>query len=82
MARRSDPGHPEPVEIDLGMQKAFEVQMVVTELLNEGRTLYLVDQSEIAKGAELHPKHCRVLVQPQDAERVREVFVEAGFLDA
>ena len=80
MRRHDDPDHPEPVEIDLGLHPAYEVEMIVTQLENEGLKLYLVAQSDIAKAADLHPKHCRVLVQPKDADRVREVFTEAGYL--
>ena len=80
MAHDDDPDHPAPVTIDLGMQKAFEVQMVVGQLLDEGLTVYLVDQSDIGKAAELYPKHCRVLVHAQDEQRAREVFTDAGFL--
>jgi hypothetical protein len=74
--------HPEPATIDLGTQKAFDVQMVVTELQNEGLTLYLLDAGDLGEATELYPKECKVLVKAEEADRAREVFVEAGFLEA
>lgn len=74
--------HPEPVTIDLGTQKAFDVQMVVTELQNEGLTLYLLDAGDLGESTELYPKECKVLVKAEEADRAREVFVDAGFLEA
>ncbi len=78
--RREDPDHPAPVEIDLGMRVAWEVEMVVAKLQSEGCSLYLVDQSEIAKAADVFPKHCRILVATADEARVRQELAEVGFL--
>lgn len=75
-----EPGHEAPVEIDLGMRHVYEVEPVVAALEDEGCRVYLVDQSDIAKAAELHPKRCRVLVAPADEDRARELFAEAGLL--
>ena len=72
--------HPEPVTIDLGAQKAFEVQIVVSELLDEGLTLYLLDAGDLGEASQLYPAQCKVLVKAEDAERAREVFTTAGFL--
>jgi len=74
--------HPEPVTIDLGEQKAFDVQLIVTELLNEGLTLYLLDAGDLGEATELYPKQCKVLVKADEADQVRAVFVDAGFLEA
>lgn len=79
-AKADDPAHPAPVEIDLGVRQVFEVQIVVAKLVDEGCHVYLVDQSDIAKAAELYPKHCRLLVAPADEERVRAELVASGFL--
>ena len=84
-ARTADGGdgavdHDAPVELDLGMRHVYEVELVVGALEDEGCRVYLVDQSDIAKAAELHPKRCRVLVAPADEARAREVFAEAGLL--
>ncbi|MCB0972811.1 MAG: hypothetical protein KDA97_14995, partial [Acidimicrobiales bacterium] len=78
--RADDEGHEAPVEIDLGMRHVYEVQVVVGALNDEGCRTYLVDQSDLAYAAELHPKRCRVLVAPADEARAREAFAEAGFL--
>lgn len=78
--RHEDPDHPAPVEIDLGLQVAFEVEMAVAKLQSEGCSLYLVAQSEIAKAADVFPKHCRILVATADEARVRQELTEAGFL--
>ena len=73
--------HPEPVTIDLGAQKAFEVQIVVSELLSEGVTLYLLDAGDLGEASELYPAQCKVLVKKEDEARAREVFTTAGFLE-
>ena len=72
--------HPEPIEIDLGVHQAFEVQMIVTELENEGLKVFFEAEGDLGEAAELYPKQCRILVQPQDEARVREVFTDAGYL--
>jgi hypothetical protein len=74
--------HPAPVTIDLGEQKAFDVQLVVTELLNEGLTLYLLEAGDLGDTSPLYPAQCKVLVKAEDADQARAVFVDAGFLDA
>lgn len=74
--------HPEPVTLDLGVQKAFDVQLVVTELLDEGLTLYLLDAGDLGDTTPLYPAQCKVLVKADEAERARAAFVEAGFLEA
>jgi hypothetical protein len=74
--------HPEPVTIDLGLQKAFEVQIVVSELISEGITLYLLDAGDLGEASELYPAQCKVLAKAEDEARVRQVFVDAGILDA
>jgi hypothetical protein len=79
-ATEDDGDHAAPIEIDLGMQKSFEVEMVVGKLESEGCRVYLVAQNEIAKPSDLWPKHCRVLVAAADEARVREELTEAGFL--
>jgi hypothetical protein len=74
--------HPEPVTIDLGTQKAFDVQMVVSELIEEGLTLYLLDAGDLGDTTPLDPAECRVLVKAEEADQARAAFVDAGFLDA
>ena len=80
MAHDEDPAHPEPVEIDLGEQKAFEVEVIVTELQNEGYKLFLEAEGDLGSATEFYPKQCKLLIQPQDEEHIRRVFTEAGFL--
>ena len=80
MAHPDDPAHPEPVEIDLGEQKAFEIEMIVTELQNEGLKIFLEAEGDLGAATEFYPKQCKLLLQPQDEARVREVFTEAGYL--
>ena len=74
--------HPEPITIDLGQQAAFDVQIVVSELLDEGLTLYLLDAGDLGESTELYPKDCKVLVKADEADRARAAFVDAGFLEA
>ena len=73
--------HPEPVTIDLGQQQSLDVQLVVNQLLEEGLTLYLLDAGDLGETTPLYPAQCKVLVKAEDAERAREAFVEAGFLE-
>jgi hypothetical protein len=54
----------------------------VTELQNEGLTLYLLDAGDLGESTELYPKECKVLVKAEEADRAREVFIDAGFLEA
>lgn len=82
MAHEQDPAHPEPVTIDLGQQKAFDVELVVNELRSEGLTLELLEAGDLGETTPLYPAQCKVLVKAEDADRAREVFVEAGFLEA
>ena len=74
--------HPEPVTIDLGVQQAIDVQLVVSELLEEGLTLYLLDAGDLGDTTPLYPAQCKVLVKAEEADQARAAFVEAGFLDA
>lgn len=74
--------HPEPVTIDLGVQQAIDVQLVVSALIEEGLTLYLLDAGDLGDTTPLYPAQCKVLVKAEEAERAREAFTEAGFLDA
>lgn len=78
--RDDEDPHPAPIEIDLGMRHTFDVIPVVEALKADGCRVYLVDQSDIAKAAELHPKHCRLLVNPHDLDRVRAELILAGLL--
>lgn len=73
-------GHEDPVEIDLGMQKTFEVELVVGALRDDGIELAVYGQREIPQSGNLSPQHVRVLVRPEDEARVRAEFTEAGFL--
>ncbi len=74
--------HPEPVTIDLGQQKAFDVQLVVSQLLDDGLTLYLLDAGDLGESTPLYPAQCKVLVKADEADRARAAFVAAGFLEA
>ncbi|MFN8019113.1 MAG: hypothetical protein U0P45_13460 [Acidimicrobiales bacterium] len=76
----TDAQHPEPVEVDLGLQHTFEVEPILAGLEEEGIWTYLVDQAEVPGAIGLGPKQCRVLVRPDDEARVREVFAAEGFL--
>ena len=72
--------HVRPVEIDLGLQKEFEVEMEVERLKSIGLAAYLVAQTENPRGGSLYPKHCHVYVRPDDELRVRAELASAGFL--
>lgn len=75
-----EPGHEAPIEIDLGMQKQFEVEMEVERLKSAGVALYLYAQREVPSIAGIGPMHCRVYVQPGDELRVRAELTSRGFL--
>lgn len=75
-----EPGHEEPIEIDLGMRKAWEVEMEVERLKGAGLSTYLVAQREVPEFGDLGPKHCRLYVRPDDELRVRSELASAGFL--
>jgi hypothetical protein len=79
-AQATDDEHVRPVEIDLGLQKEFEVQMQVERLKSVGVAAYLVAQSEHARTGSLGPKHCHVYVRPDDELRVRAELASAGLL--
>ena len=72
--------HVEPVAIDLGLQKEFEVDLQVQRLQAEGLTLHLLAQSENPKAGGLWPKHCRIYVAPGDEPRVRAELEAVGLL--
>ena len=76
----AEPGHEDPIEIDLGMRKAWEVEMEVERLKSAGLTPYLVAQREIAEFGDLGPKHCRLYVRPDEELRVRAELASAGLL--
>jgi len=75
-----DPEHPAPAEIDLGMRKAFEVEMVVGALNDDGYRAYLVDQGRGGRDPAMGNRHCRVLVDAENEAYVRAQFAEAGML--
>jgi len=79
-SRGAEPGHEEPIEIDLGMQKEWEVQMTVDRLASSGLTPYLVAQREIPEFGDLGPKHCRLYVRPDEELRIRAELASAGLL--
>ncbi|MGN6692662.1 MAG: hypothetical protein ACTHN0_00660 [Aquihabitans sp.] len=79
-SRGSEPGHEEPVEIDLGMQKEWELQMTVDRLQSAGLSPYLVAQRESPEFGDLGPKHCRLYVRPDEERRVRAELTSAGYL--
>ena len=81
-ARAELEAHPEPVTLDLGLQHAFDVQLVVSALIDEGLTLYLLDAGDLGDTTPLYPAQCKVLVKAEEADRAREAFVDAGFLEA
>ena len=72
--------HPEPVVLDLGLRKEFEVDFQVQRLQAMGRTLHLLAQSENPRLGDLFPKHCRVFVAPDDAAEVRRELQAVGLL--
>ncbi|MCU1370264.1 MAG: hypothetical protein JWO77_1458 [Ilumatobacteraceae bacterium] len=76
----AEPGHEEPIEIDLGMRREWEVQMQVERLKSAGLSLYLVAQREVAEFGDLGPKHCRLYVRPDDELRVRAELASVGLL--
>jgi hypothetical protein len=71
---------PDPVVLDLGLQKEFEVEMHVGRLRSEGLDLHLLAQSENPRLGGLWPKHCRIFVAPDDAPRVRAELEAVGLL--
>ena len=72
--------HAEPVEIDLGLRKAFEVEYQVSRLQELGQRVHLLAQSENPRLGDLFPKHCRLYVHPDDVPRVRAELEAAGLL--
>lgn len=76
----AEPGHEEPIEIDLGLQKEWELQMTVDRLAGDGLSVYLVAQREVPEFGDLGPKHCRLYVRPDEELRVRAELTAAGFL--
>jgi len=72
--------HAEPIEIDLGMQHPFEVELVLGALRDEGVRLASYGQREVPQAGGLAPQHTRVLVRPEDEARVRAELTDAGFL--
>lgn len=78
--RGAEPGHEEPIEIDLGMWKEWEVQMTVDRLKSAGLSPYLVAQREVPEFGDLGPKHCRVYARPDEELRIRAELAADGFL--
>jgi hypothetical protein len=78
--RGAEPGHEEPIEIDLGMCKPWEVEMQVERLKRAGISTYLVAQREVPELGDLGPKHCRLYVRPDDELRVRAELASSGLL--
>ena len=76
----AEPGHEPPVEIDIGLQKEFEVEIQVERLKSAGLAVYLVAQTEGMRSGSLTPKHCHVYVRPEDELRVRAELASAGLL--
>ena len=72
--------HARPVEIDIGLQKEFEIEMEIERLKSAGLAVYLVAQSENPRLGNLFPKHCHVYVRPEDEPRVRAELASSGFL--
>jgi len=77
-AEHDDPGP--PVEIDLGLVKAWEVELLIGKLQSEGRTVQFYGQSEVFKSSALAPQRGHVLVTPADEPAVRAELAAAGFL--
>jgi hypothetical protein len=74
------PDHVRPVEIDLGLQKEFEIEMEVERLKSMGLSVYLVAQSENPRLGSLFPKHCHVYARPDEEPQVRAELASSGFL--
>ncbi|HRW39261.1 MAG: hypothetical protein KDB04_10885 [Acidimicrobiales bacterium] len=72
--------HEEPVVIDLGLQKGFEVEYQVSRLHELGLEVFLLAQSENPRLGDLFPKHCRLYVPPADVPRVRAELEAVGLL--
>ena len=70
--------HQEPIVIDPGLRKEFEVDLQVQRLQAEGLAVQLLAQSENPRLGDLFPKHCRVYVQPPDEPRVRAELRRQG----
>jgi hypothetical protein len=72
--------HDDPIEIDLGMAKAFDVELVLASLRSEGVEVAFYPQRDVPELGTLGPMRCRILVRPSDEARVREELVEAELL--
>lgn len=73
-------GHDEPIEIDLGMAKAFDVELVLAHLRAEGVEVAFYPQRDAGEFGTLGPMRCRILVRPDDEARVRAELAEAELL--
>lgn len=79
-ADAGEPDHIRPVEIDLGLQKEFEIEMEIERLKSMGLSVYLVAQSENPRLGSLFPKHCHVYTRPDEEPQVRAELASSGFL--
>ncbi len=70
----------EPIEIDLGMAKVFDVELVLASLRSEGVEVAFYPQRDSAEFGALGPQRCRILVRPDDLARVRAELTEAELL--
>lgn len=78
--RQPDPDHPEPVEIALGVFPAFQVDVVLADLRDQGYRFESWSQDESAKHGGMPIRHF-LLVHADDEAAVREVLVEAELLE-
>lgn len=72
--------HDEPIEIDLGMAKVFDVELVLASLRHEGVEVAFYPQRDAGELGALGPQRCRILVRPADEARVRAELAEAELL--
>lgn len=72
--------HDDPIEIDLGMAKAFDVELVLASLRAEGVEVAFYPQRDAPEFGTLGPVRCRILVHAADEARVREELAEAELL--
>ena len=70
----------EPIEIDLGMAKAFDVELVLAALRDEGVEVAFYPQRDAGELGSLGPLRCRLLVRPADEARVRAELAQAELL--
>lgn len=77
--RRSDPEHPEPVEIHLGPLPEWKANVVLADMAERYR-MRAVELASLRYEGVTTPQF-KVLVHADDAEAVRQELIEAELLE-